>query len=299
MPVKTKINWDNENAVSESVRIYRADSAFASTNLPPQLAEIIGDVYEYEDLGVIEGQTYFYMLSSFLGEQEVFTECFEVNTSIVSTGMWIVALVHWGNALHPTINPNNSSGQSDPIWVDNFEKTLNFGAFSHLYAVKPSGGVYTLTTPIVDKILKFDAVGLVFDVVTRVGTYARQKVNADLFFETANGEVLAIIEIRTPDNYTVSIRYGYSASSLVTASTTGVYHGFEGQLIVSDMGIEFASRLTNNTINSFNFLVDLSQCKQIRVASLWAECEAYGMSGPNSSVNGASAYLTMKYLGRI
>lgn len=78
MPVKIKINWDNENIVSESVRIYRSDSTFTPENLPRVLEEIVGDVYEYEDLTTIEDETYFYMLSAKLGEQEVFTECFEV-----------------------------------------------------------------------------------------------------------------------------------------------------------------------------------------------------------------------------
>lgn len=78
MSVKIKINWDNENVVSESVRIYRADSAFTSAALPPILTEIVGDIYEYGDLDVVENQTYFYMLSTRLAEQEVFTECFKV-----------------------------------------------------------------------------------------------------------------------------------------------------------------------------------------------------------------------------
>lgn len=78
MSVKIKISWDNENVVSESVRIYRADSTFTSNNLPPLLAEIVGDIYEYEDLDIIQDQKYFYMLSTKLGEEEVFTECFEV-----------------------------------------------------------------------------------------------------------------------------------------------------------------------------------------------------------------------------
>lgn len=81
MSIKIKINWDNENVVSESVRIYRADSAFTSASLPPILEEIISDIYEYEDLSVIKDQTYFYMLSAKLGEQEVFTECFEVKAA--------------------------------------------------------------------------------------------------------------------------------------------------------------------------------------------------------------------------
>lgn len=81
MSVKIKINWDNENVVSESVRIYRADSPFTSTNLPPLLAEIIGDVYEYEDSRVVENEKYFYMLSAKLDDQEAFSECFEVVAS--------------------------------------------------------------------------------------------------------------------------------------------------------------------------------------------------------------------------
>lgn len=81
MSVKIKINWDNENVVSESVRIYRADSAFTPVALPPLLNEIFGDVYEYEDLDTIQNQNYFYMLSAKLGEQEVFTECFEVKAT--------------------------------------------------------------------------------------------------------------------------------------------------------------------------------------------------------------------------
>lgn len=78
MSVKIKINWDNENVVSESVRIYRADSAFTSTALPPFLTEIFDAVYEYEDFAVTKGSRYFYMLSTKLGEQEVFSECYEV-----------------------------------------------------------------------------------------------------------------------------------------------------------------------------------------------------------------------------
>lgn len=80
MSVKIKINWDNENVVSESVRIYRADSVFTPASLPLLLAEIMGDMHEYEDLSVVSGQQYYYMLSTKLGEREVFTECFQVST---------------------------------------------------------------------------------------------------------------------------------------------------------------------------------------------------------------------------
>lgn len=80
MSVKIKINWDNENVVSESVRIYRADTLITTPAQEMLIATIFGNVYEYEDLTTAEGQTYYYMLSAKLGEQEVFTECYEVST---------------------------------------------------------------------------------------------------------------------------------------------------------------------------------------------------------------------------
>ena len=80
MSVKIKITWDDLNVISEGVRIYKNASAFTSNSLPAVYATVAYGVAEFEDLDVVEKQTYFYMLSSFLDEQEVFTDCSEVNT---------------------------------------------------------------------------------------------------------------------------------------------------------------------------------------------------------------------------
>lgn len=89
MSIKIKVGWDNENAISESVRIYRSDSAFLSTSLPSVLAEITGDIYEYEDLATTQGNKYFYMLSAKFGEKQVFTECYEVVAATSTTSIAI------------------------------------------------------------------------------------------------------------------------------------------------------------------------------------------------------------------
>ena len=78
MSVKIKITWDDLNVISEGVRIYKNASAFTSSSLPAVYATVAYGVAEFEDLDVVEKQTYFYMLSSFLDEQEVFTDCYEV-----------------------------------------------------------------------------------------------------------------------------------------------------------------------------------------------------------------------------
>ena len=76
--MKIRTSWTDENVVTEGVRIYKSDQEFDVNSKPASLVEIRDGAEFYEDFNVIEGQTYFYMLSCFLGEQEVFTECFEV-----------------------------------------------------------------------------------------------------------------------------------------------------------------------------------------------------------------------------
>lgn len=81
MSVKIKIKWDDSNAISEGVHIYKSASAFTSSSLPALYETIAYGIDEFEDLDVIENQTYFYMLSCFLDEQEAFTECYEIKAS--------------------------------------------------------------------------------------------------------------------------------------------------------------------------------------------------------------------------
>lgn len=90
--IKIKTNWETNNIVSNGVRIYKKTELFDSDNLPQPLVEITDGSEFYEDLDIIEGQTYFYMLSCFLGEQEVFTECFKVDAKKPSpyNGIYIV-----------------------------------------------------------------------------------------------------------------------------------------------------------------------------------------------------------------
>lgn len=76
--VKIRTSWTDDNVIIEGVRIYKKQQAFDVSTRPQPLVEVTDGSLFYEDLDVIEDQTHFYMLSCFLGEQEVFTECFEV-----------------------------------------------------------------------------------------------------------------------------------------------------------------------------------------------------------------------------
>ncbi len=78
MSIKLKITWSDDNVVTEGIRIYKSSSIFTKTSLPEVYATIKDGSGFFEDFNVVDGQTYFYMLSCFLGEQEVFTECYEI-----------------------------------------------------------------------------------------------------------------------------------------------------------------------------------------------------------------------------
>lgn len=81
MSIKLKIGWIDNNVIVEGVRIYKSSALFDVNTLPAVYAEITDGSIFYDDFDIVEGRTYFYMLSCFLGEREVFTECYDVTTS--------------------------------------------------------------------------------------------------------------------------------------------------------------------------------------------------------------------------
>lgn len=285
MPVKIKINWDNENAVSESVRIYRSDSVFTPASLPSLLTEIFGDVYEYEDLTVNEGQSYFYMLSSKLGDIEKFTECFEVvaKSELEFGGYWIIALAHYGDALAVDLNFENTASET---WQDNFGKTIEYGAFVRTYGARNSG---TKTALISSQYIDKNPLGLLFNLRGANGAYTNQNVACEIYFEDNLGNTLAVLKITTPSNFTQRLEYGTSLGSLLLAPATG-YAQLNGDLAISASGLSFTK--VGGGIGSFSLAVDLTMLSRIRVSGLRASTYSSGGSG-------SLVYFSMKCIGKV
>lgn len=107
MSIKIKASWTDNNVIIEGVRIYKSSASFDVNSRPAVYAEILDGSKFYEDLNVAEGQTYFYMLSCFLGEQEVFTECYEIVAQAAAKyallslngGMWNAGLASVGTSI--------------------------------------------------------------------------------------------------------------------------------------------------------------------------------------------------------
>lgn len=85
--VKLRTSWTDENVIIEGVRIYKSNEEFDVETKPLPLVGLTNGEEFYEDFDVELNETVYYMLSCFLGEQEVFTECFEVNVSKQATAL--------------------------------------------------------------------------------------------------------------------------------------------------------------------------------------------------------------------
>lgn len=75
--LKIKITWDNVNVINTTVRVYKKSTAFTHTSLPGVLVELPSNIHEYDDADVIEGDTWFYMVSCYDGSSERFSACYE------------------------------------------------------------------------------------------------------------------------------------------------------------------------------------------------------------------------------
>lgn len=77
-----RLTWEDVNPGEDGFRIYRAESTIDPQALPPSLAALAPDIYEFEDSGVTPGVEYFYRVSVFKGSLEVVSE----EVSIIAAG---------------------------------------------------------------------------------------------------------------------------------------------------------------------------------------------------------------------
>ena len=260
--VKIRTSWVDNNVILEGVRIYKKNQSFDVNALPPPLVEITAGSEFYEDFSVAYGQTYFYMLSCFLGDQEVFTECFEVEAIASTAGFWVVTLASTGTAGsgYSSYNPQNTS---NPYWEQNFGNTINFGAFSYEHRQTPTT---SFTKALTEEIVNKNPLNREFTLNGFVGYTNTCNNNTEIYFEDSSGTTLAILKFFSNSSVRQTVQYGLSPSDLTTVGYTGSSAQLSGKLKVLPTGLEFVRDASaTQYINSFNFNVDLSTLARLRV----------------------------------
>lgn len=290
MSIKIKVSWDDHNVVSEGVRIYRSNTAFTSSNLPAVLATV-PTLDEYEDLDVIEGQTYFYMLAAYLGEQEVFTECFEFKTDLIPTGMWALAVACWGTVTLPQFNKDLIN---EPTWGGNFKRTQAFISYTRTYNNSGSVIAGPASTKTVDAGM---LLGKRFELVVSAGTYNGNYGRMYLEFLDASNNVIAALKVdKASNNFGSTLQIGNTLATAVSLSSIGTYPTANGYLDILPAGIKYTpvSSSATTKYNEYLFSKDMSTLSKLRISQL----SAYQPHNSSAAGNptGSSAYVYLKLL---
>jgi len=290
MSIKIKVSWDDHNVVSEGVRIYRSNTTFTPSNLPAVLATV-PTLDEYEDLDVIEGQTYFYMLAAYLGEQEVFTECFEVKTDLTPTGIWALAVACWGTVTLPQFNKDLIN---EATWPENFSKTQDI--ISYVRAYNATGNI---TTPAVNnKVIDASILlgkRMFIQVVagTFLGNYGRMYLE---FMDASNNVLAAIIVNKANNNFGSTLQIGNTLANVVNVPSIGTYPTANGYLDILPTGIKYTpvNPAATTRFNEYLFSKDLTSLAKLRISQL-AAYQPHN-TGSTGSPTGSSAHVYLKLL---
>lgn len=290
--LKVKITWNNENVIAESIRIYKKNVTFSKTSLPAVLAEITDlSVLVYEDLAVNENETWYYMLSARLGEQEVFSPCFDVKVASVPTGFWALAVACWGTATLPQFNKDLTT---QPTWNENFKKTQNI--ISYVRAYNATGNI--IAGPAATKTVDATALlGKRLELVVSAGTYNSNYGRMFLEFLDASNNVIAALKVdRGASNFGSTLQIGNNLATVVSLASTGSNQTADGYLDITANGIKYTPRnpAASSKYNEYTFVKNMNSLNKIRVSELGAfqphSTEAAG------SPKGSSAYVYLKLL---
>lgn len=291
MSLKIKITWDDNNVISEGARIYKSNVAFTSTTLPPVYDEVGYGIEIYEDFNVIEDQTYFYMLSCFLGEQEKFTQCFEVKAKSLPTGFWALAVACWGTATLPQFNKDLTS---EPTWPVNFKKTQTI--INYVRAYNATGNIIAgpAATKTVDATV---LLGRRLEIVVAALTYNSNYGRMYLEFLDASNNVIAALKVdKGASNFGSTLQIGNTLATVVSLASTGSNPTANGYLDILPTGIKYTpvNPAATSKYNEYTFTKNMSSLKKIRISELGAyqphSTEAAG------SPKGSSAYVYLKLL---
>lgn len=72
--IKVKLSWKVPNLIEEGYRVYRSESPMDINDMPDAIIELPKNTTKYDDYNVIEGNFYYYRVSCFIPDYEVFSK---------------------------------------------------------------------------------------------------------------------------------------------------------------------------------------------------------------------------------
>lgn len=166
-----------------------------------------------------------------------------------------------------------------PTWEANFGGTISEGLFASALTVGGNTGAVgpkTLTNFSMAKTWRIQGVN---------NYYINDLVTLRAEFLNASGAVVAAFEIARPANFTQSMGYGASLSSLTLAPTAGSSPQVNGTLSFDAAGMYFTPISTSSGVQAWSRAGDFASVTAVRFSNL----RAYS----SSPADGGYAYITV------
>lgn len=272
---KTTISWKYDSGVGDGFRIYRSDTPMDPDDLPEPLATVTIDKREYDDETVVQGETYYYRVGSYIGLMESVSAELEHVAEASGDEHWdkVVSLLHldgnlvdetgrsWSVAAGAASYKAGVFGQSlqfdgsTRIWT-NHHASLNFGGgdFTFDFACKYE----STSTGEVDIFAKYNATG-----GNREFVIAKMSGESNLTFMfspdggTANRVYLssgiAVSEMSVMKHISIQ-RSGATFSFFLDGVTTAVHSGVSAGLFAGTANL-YVGAFQDGT-NSFKGVLD-------------------------------------------
>lgn len=138
---KTTLTWEYDGLAGEGFKIYRADSPMNPESLPLPIATVGIEDREYMDETVIDNETYYYRIASYLGDAERLSGEIEHIAEISGDPHWnnVVSLLHFdevplsADAKGKLWTITNSSNVELSTEIQKFGNAVRFGRSSYGY----------------------------------------------------------------------------------------------------------------------------------------------------------------------
>lgn len=138
---KTTLTWEYDGLAGEGFKIYRDNSPMDPENLPLPIATVGIEDREYVDETVIDDETYYYRIASYLGDAERISEEIEHIAEITSDPHWdnVVSLLHFDevplstDAKGKLWTITNSSNVELSTEIQKFGNAVRFGRSGYGY----------------------------------------------------------------------------------------------------------------------------------------------------------------------
>lgn len=262
---KTTISWKYDSGVGDGFRIYRSDTPMDPDDLPEPLATVTIDKREYDDETVVQGETYYYRVGSYIGLMESVSAELEHIAEAIGDEHWdkVVSLLHFDGDL---------TDETGLVWTQHGSAIVStidpkFGSGS-LSVPGTSGYIQTLS----ELIAGAEGNRLTVELFVKVRTLTKTGMIFDFRPPNTNGNYLVL-------SYTPSGTLTYNVHGVdhvvAPAGTVGISNGWTHYALVVD-GSTLRMFVGGVMVGSFNGVTNYNASNHVRIGrSAFAASTAY------------------------